>query len=61
MGKKISLDAAAEVLGVHKRTVRRLVSSGQLAAYRVGKTTIIRVDSNDVAAMLTPVVADGKR
>ncbi len=59
--KRISLDQAAERLGVHKRTVRRLVSSGQLPAYRVGNTTVIRIDAEAVDALLVPVVADGKR
>lgn len=58
---KIDMNAAAEQLGVDKRTVRRLISSGELRAYRVGRTTAIRVDSEDVAELLIPVVPNHKR
>ena len=59
MGKKISLETAAEELGVSKRTVRRLISAGELRAYRVGKQSV-RIDINDVAAVLKPIVPGGK-
>jgi excisionase family DNA binding protein len=48
MGQKISLDAAGAELGASKSTVRRLISSGKLPAYRVGKTTMVRVDRDDL-------------
>jgi len=54
VGKKISLDAAADDLGVNKRTIRRLVDSGELPAYRIG-TKLVRVDADDVAQLLKPV------
>ena len=54
MGKKISLDVAADDLGVHKRTIRRLIDSGQLPAYRIG-AKLVRVDADDVAQLLKPV------
>ena len=55
MGKIISLDATAEELGISKRVVRRLISTGQLRAYKVGKA-IVRVDVDDIAAVLKPIV-----
>ncbi|HTQ22234.1 helix-turn-helix domain-containing protein [Mycobacterium sp.] len=59
MGRKISLETAADELGVSKRTVRRLISGGELRAYRVGKQSV-RIDVNDIAAVLKPIVPDGK-
>jgi excisionase family DNA binding protein len=55
MGKKLSLGAAADELGVCKRTVQRLITSGELPAYKIG-TKIVRVDADDVAALLKPMV-----
>jgi excisionase family DNA binding protein len=54
MGKMISLDAAAERVGASKRTVRRLISTGQLRAYRIGRT-MVRVDSDDLATLFKPI------
>jgi excisionase family DNA binding protein len=60
MGRKmISMDAAAEQLGVSVRTVRRLISHGKLRAYRIG-TDIVRIDSDDLDGVLTPVVPTGR-
>lgn len=59
MGRKISLETAPDELGVSKRTVRRLISGGELRAYRVGKQSV-RIDVNDIAAVLKPIVPDGK-
>ena len=47
MSKKLTLDAAAEEISASKRTVRRLISSGELRAYRIGRG-IIRVDADDL-------------
>jgi excisionase family DNA binding protein len=60
VGRKLSLDEAADELGISKRQVRRLISSGQLRAYRVGNCSIIRIDRDDLAAVLRPVVPNGK-
>lgn len=54
MGKKISIDDTADELGISRRGVRRLISSGELKAYRVGVASI-RVDVDDIAAVLKPV------
>ena len=54
-----TLDAAAEYVGVHPRTLRRWISSGQLAGYRAGPR-LIRVDLDEVDAMLSrPILAGG--
>jgi excisionase family DNA binding protein len=61
MGNRLSLDQVAAQLGVSKRTVRRLISSGELPAVRVGTSSIIRVDADDLAAIMHPVTPNKKR
>lgn len=60
MGKKLTLDQTADELGTSLRTVRRLVSSGQLPAVRVGNSKLIRIDRDDLDKLLTPVIPNGK-
>lgn len=48
------LSEAAEYAGVHPRTLRRRIADGTLTGYRMG-TRIIRVDLNEVDALLVPV------
>lgn len=59
--KKISLDAAANELGVSKRSVRRLITSGQLKAVRIGNTSLIRIDRDDLASCHASRCAQRKR
>ena len=49
-----SIHNAAEYLGVSTKTIRRFIASGDLTGYRAGKK-IIRVDLNEVDAMLRPI------
>jgi excisionase family DNA binding protein len=56
MGKKISMDAAADQLGVCKRTIERFIEIGELPAYKIG-TKLVRVDTDDVAGMLKPITS----
>lgn len=58
MGKKITMNAAADELGISLRGVRRLISSGELKAYRVGRQSV-RVDVDDIQTALKPIVPDG--
>jgi excisionase family DNA binding protein len=60
MTTKITIDAAADELGVSKRSVRRMITSGQLRAYRIGTSTSIRIDRRDLANVMHPVVPNGK-
>jgi excisionase family DNA binding protein len=61
MGQRISLDAAADELGISKRSLRRLISKGELPAYRIGSLPqVVRVDRDELAAVLQPVVPNGK-
>jgi len=50
----VSLDEAAEYLGVTPRSIRRYIAEGRLPGYRLGKKQI-RVRTSDVEALLTPI------
>jgi excisionase family DNA binding protein len=57
MGKKISLKAASDELGVSKSSLRRMITTGELPAVRIGKgRSIIRIDVDDLAKVVNPVV-----
>lgn len=60
MGQKLTVDETAKALHISRRGVRRLISSGELRAFRVGSTVSVRVDADDVAALLKPVVPASK-
>ncbi|WP_082147543.1 helix-turn-helix domain-containing protein [Mycobacterium nebraskense] len=61
MGQKVTLDAAAKELSISLRGVRRLISGGDLRAYKVGRQCV-RIDRDDIERMLASnvVVPDGK-
>ena len=59
VGKLITLDDAAERLAISKRSVRRLISEGTLPAVRINARTI-RINDDDLAKALRPVVPNGK-
>lgn len=52
----ITVEAAADYLGIGVRSVRRYIAEGKLPAYRVGDK-LIRVDQADVDAQIRPVPA----
>jgi excisionase family DNA binding protein len=54
VGKKISMAQVADEAGVCVRTIRRYIASGDLKAFRLGPRAI-RIDSDDLAALLRPV------
>ena len=54
-GRWITLSQAADRLGVAPRTLRRMVARGQLTAYCVGDTPLLRVDTEDVDQCLHAV------
>jgi excisionase family DNA binding protein len=41
----ISLTEAAEYLAISPRTMRRLISDGEIKGYRVGRGRLIRIDT----------------
>jgi excisionase family DNA binding protein len=53
-GAFISLSAAADILGISVRTLRRRIASGDLPAYRNGRR-IIRVRVGDLNRLLKRV------
>lgn len=56
MSKKyITLAQAAELVGLHPRTLRKKVASGELRAYRMSRT--LRFLPEDVEALFTPTDA----
>ena len=51
-----TLDQAADELQCSKRHLRRLITSGQLQAYRLGRNShLVRIDLNDLESVLQPV------
>ncbi|WP_222851173.1 helix-turn-helix domain-containing protein [Phytoactinopolyspora mesophila] len=51
----LSVTAAAEYLGVSKRTIRRMIHAGHLKAYRIRRRGMIRVTRTDLDDMLYEV------
>lgn len=54
----LTLGQAAEYLGVDKRTVRRMVSRGDLALYKYGPR-IARIRQDELDAVLRRIPAGG--
>lgn len=52
----VSIAEAAEYLGVSPKTIRRYIAAGRLTGYRTGPR-LIRVDRNDLDAMLRRIPA----
>lgn len=50
---------AAERLGVTDRTIRNLISRGDLRGYRLGKSRTIRIDVHELDAVLRPIPTAG--
>ncbi len=49
-----SIQNAAAEAGVHPDTIRRWISTGRITGYRMGPR-LIRVDLDELAAMLQPI------
>lgn len=55
-----SLAIAAEYLGCSEKHIRRLIASGEITGYRLGKNArAIRVDLDELDAMLRPIPTAG--
>ncbi|MEU3473411.1 hypothetical protein CH281_20375 [Rhodococcus sp. 06-221-2] len=50
-----SVATAAEYMNCHPATIRRMIATGSLPAYRVGTSRTLRIRFEDLDAMLTPV------
>lgn len=53
-----SIPHTADYVGVSTKTIRRMISRGQLTGLRLG-TRLIRVDLNEVDAILRPIPTTG--
>ena len=61
MGNKIPIEQAAKQLGISKRSLRRMISSGDLPAYRIGNLPqCVRIDADDLETVCKPIVPSGK-
>ncbi len=50
---------AGERIGVTDRTIRNLVARGELKGYRLGSGRTIRIDADELDALLRPIPAVG--
>ena len=57
-GQRIDINAAATYTGLSTKTLRRLIRSGQLRAYRAVSARAVRVDTADLDAMFVPTNGD---
>ncbi|MDX1394817.1 MAG: helix-turn-helix domain-containing protein [Gemmatimonadota bacterium] len=55
----LSVDQAAETLGVHAQTVRGYIKTGKLPAYRIAGERSIRIYSSDLYDLLEPLEPSG--
>jgi excisionase family DNA binding protein len=60
VGQKVTIDDTMRELNLSKRSVRRLISDGELRAYKLRGA--VRIDRDDIERMLraNQVVPDGK-
>lgn len=56
----LTLAQAAEIFGTSARTIRRLIESGSLPAFRIGPR-VLRVRAADVRALAKPVSVGGAK
>lgn len=54
-GPLLSVENAAEALGVHQQTIRGYIRSAKLPAYRIAGERAIRVFASDLFGLLEPV------
>lgn len=55
----LSLEEAAQQLGVSDRTVRRYIRDGRLPAFTLGGQRLIRIRAEDLATLFVPVDPKG--
>ncbi|MGO8941083.1 MAG: helix-turn-helix domain-containing protein [Mycobacterium sp.] len=55
----LSIDEASDELGVSRRTLRRLISSGKLPAYKVSRN-LVRIKTEDLEQVLSPITPNHK-
>jgi len=52
---KLTVDDVAQILQCSALTIRRMISRGELRAYRYGKSRLIRIDPRDLDKIRKPV------
>jgi excisionase family DNA binding protein len=55
----LSIDEASDELGVSRRTLRRLISSGKLPACKVSRN-LVRIKTEDLEQVLSPITPNHK-
>lgn len=58
-GKLITLQEAADLVGVHARTLRRYISTGRIEGYRIGPR-LVKVDPADLDKLKRPIPTAGR-
>ncbi|HUP51831.1 MAG TPA: helix-turn-helix domain-containing protein [Longimicrobiales bacterium] len=56
----LTVEDAAEALGVHQQTIRGYIKSGKLRAYRIAGERAIRVFASDLYGLLEPLEPDAE-
>lgn len=59
-GRILTVRQAAEMLAVSGMTIRRLIKTGRLPAWRVAGDGAIRIDRSDVESLRVPVFKEEK-
>ncbi|KUI00954.1 hypothetical protein AU189_11490 [Mycolicibacterium acapulense] len=52
--RKVGVNEAARITGLHRCTIRRYIAEGRLTAYRVGPK-LIKINVDDLEALARPV------
>jgi excisionase family DNA binding protein len=55
MSHDLTIQQAAENIGVHKNTIRKWIADGVLMAYRLNGTKIIRITQASINELKQPV------
>ena len=56
----LSVQEAADFLGLSVSTIRRYIRDGRLPAYRVAGERLLRIKRSDLEALLDPIFEEGK-
>ena len=59
MSQDLTIQQAADNIGVHKNTIRKWIADGVLQAYRLNGTKIIRITQASINELKQPVRSVG--
>lgn len=57
----LSVQEAADFLGLSVSTIRRYIRDGRLPAYRVAGERLLRIKRSDLEELLDPIFEEGKK